>query len=272
MAERPISPTDADVREAWREQHDLETSCAFPGRVQNWDPTTQTCEVVPLVQQQIPRADGGYDFEDLPVIPSVAVLQPRTRGAFLSLPIVDGDTVLCVVLDGDASGWRRGPSNSVVAPRDLRRHHVANAVAVAGYYRHGEALRRDSVRAADAGLPVQPGIVLGYDAAEGTRILIKPDGSVEITRGSAIVVRIDPDGTVHIGGSAGQFVALANLVNARLAEIRAAFNSHTHALAAVPVTGPGPAFAPVGTASGATSTPTALGALADVSAAKAKAT
>ena len=204
MTERPISPEAEDNRMAWREQHDLELNNSFPGLVQNWDAATQTCDVVPLVQQQVPQADGTYLFESIPVVPSVAVLQPRTRGAFLSLPVADGDTVLCVVLDGDASAWRRGANNSVVAPRDLRRHHIAHAVAVAGFYRYGEALRAASVGAANAtaGGVTASGIVLGFDAPGGSRLLMKPDGAVEVTQGSGTVIRVAPDGSVEIGGTA----------------------------------------------------------------------
>lgn len=263
MAERPMYPTEADVREAWREVHDLELNNSFPGLVQNWDEASQTCSIVPLVQQQIPRADGRYDMESLPVLPHVAVLQPRTRTTFLKLPVQDGDTVLCVVLDGDATGWRRGTDNSVVAPRDLRRHHIANAVAVAGFYRFNEPIRHWTAPDAPVDGRRTPGIALGYDADGGTRLLMKPDGSVEITQGAAVSVRIDPDGTVHLGGTTGQFLALANLVNDRLGDIRAAFNSHTHAVAGTTAAAGAPIVATI-------AAPTAIGTLASVAATKAK--
>jgi len=48
------------------------------------------------------------------------------------------------------------------------------------------------------------------------------------THATAEVARIDPDGTVHLGGVAGNFLALAGLVDARLASIQSAFNAHTH--------------------------------------------
>lgn len=222
MAERPAYPTAADNRAAWRELHDLELECSFVGRVQNWNAATQTCEIIPLIKSQIPQPDGTYLFEELPVIPSVAVLQMRSRGAFLSLPVQDGDTLLCLALDSDHTAWRRGDSDEVVAPRDLRRHHIAHAVALCGFYRYNQGLRRASVEAANATVSATdtPGIVLGYDAADGTRLLMKPDGSVDITRGSTVVVRVDTAGMVHLGGAAGQFVALAPATDAIVSSLK----------------------------------------------------
>ncbi len=61
---------------------------------------------------------------------------------------------------------------------------------------------------------------------------------------SPAYVHLKPDGTVivkatsiNLGGSAAQFVALANLVLARLNVIEAAHNTHVHAVS-VPITGP----------------------------------
>lgn len=55
------------------------------------------------------------------------------------------------------------------------------------------------------------------------------DNRVVITQGASVVFQIDADGTVHAGGAAAsQFVALANLVDARLSVLREWLNSHTH--------------------------------------------
>ncbi len=83
------------------------------------------------------------------------------------------------------------------------------------------------------------------------------DGSLKITRGADVALQVDADGTVHVGGAAGNFIADATLVNARFSQILAWANSHTHATAA-----PGP---PVSALPPLTSLP-------DVSTTKSKAT
>ena len=94
-------------------------------------------------------------------------------------------------------------------------------------------------------------MVLGSDE-DAARITLRPSGVVEIAQGSAVVAKIDADGTVHLGGAAGSLVALAELVDARLASVRTWLNAHTHP-----------------TPSGASSAPTVpLGAQASVAASK----
>lgn len=252
---RPDYPSDEDNRQAHREQHDLETWHAFPGRIQNYDPATQTATIVPLLRIQVPHPSGEYTYEEAPPVPHVAIIQPRVRGWFFSLPVQDGDTVMCVCADGDVGTWRRG-GGDVTSPRDLRRHHLAHAVAFVGLYTFNQPLAHFPVVPQDA--PAEGRAVLfGSDATDGTRVAIKINGSVEITRGSDVALRVDPDGTVHLGGASGdQFVALANLVNTRLEAIRTAFNTHVHV-----ETG------------GSTNVPTTpMGELPSVAATKAKAT
>lgn len=204
--ERMPFPTNADVIRSLIEQHAEGVYTAFPARLQGWSSETQTADCVPLIQHAYddPEGSGRRLFEDLPVIPSVAVIQMRSRGAFLSLPIADGDTVLCLVATQDVGTWRRSTDANVVTPRDTRRNHIGSAVALAGFYRHGEHLREASVRAADAspepGAEPTRGIVLGYDAPGGSRLLMKPDGTVEVTQGSGVFIRVSAAGEVSIGG------------------------------------------------------------------------
>lgn len=216
--QRPDYPTDEDNRQAHREQHDLETWHGFPGRIQNYDPQTQTATIVPLLRVQVPHPSGEYTYEEAPAIPHVAIIQPRVRGWFFALPVQDGDTVMCVCCDGDVGTWRRG-SGDVTSPRDLRRHHLAHTVAFVGLYTFNQPLAHYPV--VPEGAPAEGrAILFGSDAADGTRVAININGAIEITRGSDVALRIDPNGTVHLGGASGdQFLALANLVDARVAEI-----------------------------------------------------
>ena len=218
MMERPTTPDEWDTMHAWFEQYLLELHTAFPGIVQSYDAATQTATIVPAVRYPVPQPDGSYQYEELPPIPSVPIVFPRTKRWAFSLPISAGDTVLVVCAESAIGAWRAG-DGSVQYPGDLRRHHLSHAVAIPGLPARSKALQHAS--ATD--------LVLGADSTgDGvtldTRLTIKPDGSVTITQGSTVVVQIDPDGTVHLAGNAGSLVALANLVSAQLTTLKNAIS------------------------------------------------
>lgn len=223
MSERPPYPTERSLAEAREEQAALRTHVAYPGRVQTYYPDTQTADVVPLIRQQVPRSDGGYDLEELPVVPSVPVLWPRVGAWFLSFPIAPGDTVQLLVNTSAIGHWRVG-SGDVTDPGDLRRQHLAHAVAIPGLYTRGRALRQTGAAGTETPSPHLPtGIVLGSDEADGPRLHIKADGSVEVVTGGSVAVRVADDGTVHLGAAtAAAFVALASRVDAELSALRSA--------------------------------------------------
>lgn len=251
MSERETYPTERALADAREEQFELRQHVAYPGRVQSYDAALQVADIVPLIRQQVPQPDGSYALEEMPVIPCVPVLWPRVGGWFLAFPLYAGDTVQLLVNTSAIGHWRVG-SGDVTDPGDLRRQHISHAVAIPGLYVRNRALAH-----APTGDVI--GLVMGSDAGDGTRVTLRTDGALEITRGSTVRIRLDPDGTVHLGGASGdQFIALANLVDARIESLRSALVAHTH-----PVTG--------GTA-GATSPPLIPSELPTVAATKAKAT
>lgn len=189
MPPREPFPDDEALHAELMEQFSAGLEVCFVARVQGYRADSQTFDAVPIVRSRTPEPDGTYSFEALPVIPSVAMLLERSRDAFLSFPVRDGDTMLCVVLDADHTAWRRGQGDDVVSPRDLRLHHITNAVAVRHFPRYSAALREASVRAADVG--ADSGIVMGFDAPDGTRLLMKPNGVVDVVHGTAPVLRIE---------------------------------------------------------------------------------
>ena len=210
--ERPPYPTELDGERARREVHELEQHVAIPGRVERYDAATQIADVLPLVRHPVPQPDGSYALEDLPVVPSVPVIFPRVGRMFVSLPIAPGDTVQLLVNTAAIGHWRAG-SGDVTDPGDLRRQHLAHAVAIPGLYARSAALGHAS--ATD--------LVLGDD--QGTRVAIKPDGTVTITTGAGVALKIDADGTVHLGGAAGEAVAMAALVKGNLDALKTIFDA-----------------------------------------------
>ena len=210
--ERPPYPTELDGERARREVHELEQHVAIPGRVERYDAATQIADVLPLVRHPVPQPDGSYALEDLPVVPSVPVIFPRVGRMFVSLPVSVGDTVQLLVNTAAIGHWRAG-SGDVTDPGDLRRQHLAHAVAIPGLYARSAALGHAS--ATD--------LVLGDD--QGTRVAIKPDGTVTITTGAGVALKIDADGTVHLGGAAGEAVAMAALVKGNLDALKTIFDA-----------------------------------------------
>lgn len=236
MGERPPFPTDRDVAEAREEQLELRIDTAFPGRVQSYDPDLQVADVVPLVRKQVPQPDGSYALEELPVLPCVPVIFPRMGPWFLALPIAPGDTGLVVVCSGAIGHWRVG-DGGVTDPGDLRRHHLAHAVFLPlGLVPRSQKLTQTGAAGATDGRPT--GVVLGSDAASGPRILVRANGAVEIATGGGVKVRVEANGDVHVGGTAGSLVALGDLVDARIEAIREWLNTHTHPVAGATASAP----------------------------------
>lgn len=214
MNERETYPSERALAEAREEQAALRTHVAYPGRVQSYDAATQTADVVPLIRQQVPQPDGSYALEELPVLPSVPVVWPRVGAWFLAMTLQPGDTVQLLCNTSAIGHWRTG-TGDVTDPGDLRRQHLAHAVALPGLYTRGKALAH-----APSG---DTGLVLGSDAS-GARVAMLTNGTLRVTQGTATVLEIDTAGVVHLGGAAGELVALSNLVTSQLTALKAAIN------------------------------------------------
>ena len=212
MPERLPYPQPVDLLRAQLEAHALEQHVALPGRVQSYDAATQTADVVPLLRHPVPQPDGSYALEDLPVVPSVPVLWPRTGRWSLTLPMGPGDFVQLLVNSSDIGRWRAG-DGSVVDPGDLRRQHLSHAVAIPGLYPRARALEHASATE----------LVLGD--TQGTRLSIDASGTLTVTTGAGPVLVVDADGTVHLGTPEGGALALATGVAAALETLRAAVNA-----------------------------------------------
>lgn len=224
--ERLPYPTERDNLDDREEQFELRLFGPMPGRVQSYDPDLQTADIVPLIRQQVPQPDGSYAMEDLPVVPSVPVCFPRSGDAMVTLPIAAGDTGLLIVCGPAIGHWRVGDGD-VTDPGDLRRFHLSHAVFLpVGLVPRSKALRSTGAAGATAPPESAPtGIVLGFDG-DGSRVLVRANGSVDIETGGAVRTRVDSNGIVNLGAATGAaFVALASRVDAELAALRTAIAS-----------------------------------------------
>jgi hypothetical protein len=172
---------------------DLHT--ALPGRVESYDASKQTCDVLPMIKRQIPDGSGGYKIEDLPVLPNVPVAFPRGGGGFfMSFPLQKGDFVMLVFCERAIGAWRK--KGEATSPGDLRTHSLAGAVAYPGLYPSDGKLEDAHAQ----------NMVLGKD-------------------GSTAQIHLKTDGSVHLGGENGaEFVALATKVQNQLNALKTAIN------------------------------------------------
>ena len=199
VGERLPYPSESDIADAREDALRLDLETAFPARVQAYDGSAQTADLVPLVRRQVPQPDGSHAMEELPVLPCVPVLFPRMGSAFVSLPVAVGDTGLVVVCSGAIGHWRAGDGD-VSDPGDLRRHHPSHAVFLPlGLTPRARALTQTG--AAGAG-----GMVAGFDSADGSRILLRADGTVEILAGGRVSIRSSASTTVDMQGGTQPFV------------------------------------------------------------------
>jgi hypothetical protein len=217
MAERPITPSQQDVIRAWIEHYAQDMHTAMPGRVHaiNWD--AGTVDVEPLVRHAVLQSDGSREYEDLPILPAVPLVTPRTEQWFVSLPIAPGDTVLVVFCESAHGAWWAG-DGSLQYPGDLRRHDLSHAVAIPGMFVKQKALASDQGAAGN----LANDLVLGKDG--GTRIAVKSSGEVSMAQGGSTVFHIDGSGNVHLATSTGTALAMANRVDEQINTLRDAIN------------------------------------------------
>lgn len=188
----PLEPTLTEVLGDHRDAILNELHVAMPGRVQTYDHAKQVADVVPCVRGTIPDSEGNTILEDLPVIPNVPVAWPRGGGFYLHFPLAVGDHVWLVFNSAAIAQWRA--TGEVSEPGDLRRSTLSYPFAI-------PAAAPDSQAFTDA-------------PASGEAVIGVPGGA-----------------TLRVGGPGADFVALAALVDARLALLQSKHDLHTHAVA-----------------------------------------
>lgn len=175
------------------------------------------------------------------MIPCVPILWPRVGPWFIATSIEPGDSVLCICLAADYASWwvSRATEGATgldramrgrVVPGDLRRHHLAHAVAIPMGMEHRHNALRNAPPVVDAQTDAGARLTIGSDLDAGTRLTFLGDGRVRVTQGNGTALEVTPDGDVHLAGSpsATKLLALAELVDARLSALRTAINTHTH--------------------------------------------
>lgn len=146
--------------------HDAQFRVSLPARVEKYDKDKQNVSVQPLIKRKF--REGGE--QSMPVLQDVPLIFPRAGGAFLTMPVKQGDGVLLVFADRSLDKWLA--KGGEVAPEDPRMHDVSDAVAIPGLYSF-----QDFPQAAANNDDVQ----LHFNGAD---ILVKADGSIVLTTGN----------------------------------------------------------------------------------------
>jgi len=195
----PRTPSMMDVVKAAIDKRQLEVHTCLVGSVEAYYPDKQMVDVSPQLRQTLFDSDGNEVEESFPVIPNVPVAWPSAGGFRITFPIVKGDTCVLWFCERSLDEWLE--NGGVVTPIDPRVHDLTDAIAFFGINPKSKAATGAS----------SEGITLGKDG--GTQIAVK-------------------DGSIELGDSPGEYVALGQAIQTFLSGFVSVFNSHTHASAA----------------------------------------
>ena len=219
-----MTPSLAEVLKMAIEERLASVHTAMPARVVKYDPATQRVDVEPCLKRE--NALTGEQVA-LPVIPNVPLMFPRTKKAWVALPVAVGDYVELIIQERPID--RVMERGGVVDLEDPRRFDLTDCVAIPGLFPDGEAMNLEAPTALE----------LKNDSAE---LRLHPDGKVSVKASSLL-----------LGDHSGltKSVAIAENVNTRLAAIETWLAAHVHTSSAptvatsppvtplVPVTSPG---------------------------------
>ncbi len=181
------------------ESHMIDVHVALPGCVQSYDPETQTATIQLQVKRTLPKGDGTYVTESLPVLENVPVEFMRSKSFAVTVPIAAGDYGLVVFSEMSIDQWRSKGTDTT--PADIGRHTLTG-----GVFRPG--LNPNASKLADAAHPTN--MVVGLDG-NNAQIHITPSGSILIgadatkaaaRKGDAVSVVV-PSSTFLIAAQAG---------------------------------------------------------------------
>lgn len=204
-----VTPELAEVIEAAIESSLIDVHTALPGKVQAYDPTTQTATIELQIKRTLPKADGTYTIEDLPLLENVPVQFTRTAAFALTVPLAAGDQGLVVFSEMSLDQWRSKGTNT--SPGDIGRHTLTGGVFLPGLSPNAKALKT----AAHAS-----NLVIGLDD-DNAQIHVTPSGSVligadatkESARKGDAIEAIIPAGTVIVSVSGGSGAPAVGTLN-----------------------------------------------------------
>ena len=143
MSER--AATIAQVIRAALDRRDASLRVSMPGRVEGFDPASQTATVQPLLRTAVISSDGTRTIETLPKIHRVPVAFAGGGGFAETFPVSSGDPCMLVFADQSIDGWQ--DTGALADPADVRTHALTDAIAILGVRKSGGLAEFDPSRA-----------------------------------------------------------------------------------------------------------------------------
>lgn len=127
MDDSPETPSLTEVLETALEYHAGVLRVGLPGKVVDYDKATRTATIQPLVGRYLELQDGGERAEPLPQLVGVPVEFPGGDTFEIVWPLKQGATGMLHFADSSLDEWK-DKANEAVTARDVRQHHLADAV------------------------------------------------------------------------------------------------------------------------------------------------
>lgn len=225
------SPEPQEVLRAAVEYALGDVHTALPGRIETFDPATQKANVKPLIQRRVATEEGDELLEELPILPQVPVVFPRTAGAFVTFPVAAGDHVLLVFNERSIDNFISGEGEDT-DPDEFRMHDLGDAVALLGFYPDSKALTEEELDTER--------LTVGTTAG-GMRLHIAAD-HVEVTFDGGSTIRVeqkDGDATLKVGDGA-KHVPIVEALEALWGNLNVWLDAHYHPTGVGPSGPPSP--------------------------------
>jgi hypothetical protein len=153
---------------------------ALPGVIDKYDYAKSRAEVKPMLS----RKYGDGTVVEMPIIPNVPVVWPRTSAGCMSFPLQRGDFVLLVFSERSIDEWLH--KGETLVPGDPRRFNLADAVALPGFFPFVNSTL----------IPNNEDFQVIFN---GNTIKIKNDDTIEIKGKNTVTIK--PDGNIEVGAS-----------------------------------------------------------------------
>lgn len=166
------TPGMADIIRQAIEDRLADVHTMLPGRIDAYDSGTQKADVEPLIRRLQKTTDGELR-EELPIIPGVPVIFPRTRAYKFTMPVEVGDRCMLIFCESSSEAYQIGKDRktpeTLIAQTDpdtFARFNLTDAVALVGWYPDAEKLTaadQDGLQLGEIGGAI---IHLGNDLVE----------------------------------------------------------------------------------------------------------
>ena len=128
MSSQSVFPPDLEQALSQRQNQTFATmNCIQVGRIDSFNATNQTANVQIQVQR---RVNNQGQVADYPLLQDCPVVVLQGGGAYIDLPIAEGDYCLVLFNDRNIDTW--WDTGNVVVPRNRRKHSLSDGIALVG--------------------------------------------------------------------------------------------------------------------------------------------